>query len=151
MPKPYDVPASILIESLAQYLKNNVDEIVPPAWSSVVKTGSHATRPPQNPDWWFTRCASLLRKIYVKGPIGVAHLRAQYGGRRDRGVRPEHTRMGGGAIIRKALQQLESSGLVEPSKKRGRVVTKDGRQLLDSISTEIKEKLEKKYAWLKKY
>ncbi len=86
----------------------------------------------------------------MKGPIGVTHLRAQYGGRKDRGARPEHTRMGGGAIIRKALQQLESAGLVESSGNKGRVLTKDGRQLLDSLSTEIIEKLEKKHAKQKK-
>jgi len=150
LPTPYDIPAPILIDTLAQYLKNNVDEIVPPSWSSFVKTGSHVERPPQNPDWWFTRCASILRKTYIKGPIGVAHLRAQYGGRKDGGAKPEHARMGGGAIIRKALQQLETAGLVESSKSEGRVMTKEGRQLLDSLSTEIKEKLEKKHAKKKK-
>ena len=151
MPTPYDIPAPILIETLAQHLKKNVDEIVPPAWSSLVKTGSHATRTPQNPNWWFTRCASLLRKVYTKGPIGVTHLRSEYGGRKDEGVKPEHARMGGGAIIRKALQQLEAAGLVEPSTNRGRVLTKEGRRLLDSMSTEIKKKLEKKHVELKKY
>jgi small subunit ribosomal protein S19e len=150
LPTPYDIPAPILIDTLAQYLKNNVDEIVPPPWSSFVKTGSHAQRPPQNPDWWFTRCASLLRKIYIKGPIGVTHLRAQYGGRKDGGAKPEHARMGGGAIIRKALQQLATAGLVESSRNEGRVVTKEGRQLLDSFSTEIKEKREKKQGKQKK-
>ena len=151
MPSPYDVPAHILMETLAQHLKKNVDEIVPPAWSSFVKTGSHTIRPPQNPDWWFTRCASLLRKIYVKGPIGVVHLRSEYGGRKDRGVRPEHARMGGGAIVRKALQQLEEAGLVEPSRNKGRVLTKEGRRLLNDLSAEIKKKLEKKHTELKKY
>lgn len=150
MPTPYDVPAHIFIDTLAQHLKNNVDEIVPPPWSAFVKTGSHVERRPQNPDWWFTRCSSLLRKIYMKGPIGVTHLRAQYGGRKDGGVKPEHVRMGGGAIIRKAIQQLETAGLVESSRNKGRVLTKEGRQLLDSLSTEIKEKLEKKRAKQKK-
>lgn len=151
MPTPYDVPTSILIEKLAQHLKNNVDEMVPPVWSSLAKTGSHAVRPPQNPDWWFTRCASLLRKIYVKGPIGVVRLRSQYGGRKDGGVKPEHARRGGGAIIRKALQQLDAAGLLESSGNKGRVLTKEGRQLLDSLSAEIKKELEKKHSELKKY
>jgi small subunit ribosomal protein S19e len=146
LPTPYDVPAPIFIDTLAQHLKNNVDEIVPPPWSAFVKTGSHVERRPQNPDWWFTRCSSLLRKIYMKGPIGVEHLRAQYGGRKDGGAKPEHVRMGGGAIIRKAIQQLETAGLVGSSGNKGRVLTKEGRQLLDSLSTEIKEKLEKKRA-----
>ena len=151
MPTPYDVPAPVLIERLARYLKEEVDAIVPPPWATMVKTGSHAQRPPQNPDWWFTRCASLLRKLYMKGPVGIERLRSEYGGRIDRGARPEHARKGGGAIIRKALQQLQAAGLVEPLRNRGRVVTSEGRRLLDKLSTEIKENLEKNRPELKKY
>ena len=150
MPTPYDVPASILIERLARYLRENVDEVIPPPWASFAKTSSHAEGSPQDPDWWFTRCASLLRKIYVKGPVGISRLRSEYGGRIDRGVRPEHARKGGGAIIRKALQQLEAAGLVE-TRTRGRVVTRGGRQLLDKLATEIKGELEKKHPELEKY
>jgi len=151
LPTPYDVPASILIERLARYLRENVDEVIPPPWSSFVKTSSHAERPPQDPDWWFTRCASLLRKIYVKGPVGISRLRSEYGGRMDRGVRPEHVRKGGAAIIRKALQQLEAAGFVETLRNKGRVVTKEGRRILDRLATEIKEELEKKHPELEKY
>lgn len=151
MPTPYDVPVPILIEKLAKYLKDNIDEIVPPPWTPLVKTGSHTQRPPQNPDWWFTRCASLLRKIYIKGPIGISRLRSEYGGRVDRGVRPEHARKGGGATVRKPIQQLEASALVKPLGNKGRVVTKEGRRLLDVLSTEIKKDLEKTIPELKKY
>jgi len=151
MPNPYDVPANLLIQRLANYLKDEVDQIAPPPWASVVKTSSHAQRPPQNADWWFTRCASVLRKVYVKGPIGIQRLRAEYGGRKDRGVRPEHTRKGGGAIVRKALQQLEGAKLVESSGNRGRTVTKQGRSLLDRLSTQLKKELEKQIPELKKY
>ena len=151
MPNPYDVPANLLIQRLANYLKDEVDPIAPPSWASVVKTSSHTQRPPQNADWWFTRCASVLRKVYLKGPIGIQRLRAEYGGRKDRGVRPEHTRKGGGAIVRKALQQLEGAKLVESSGNRGRTVTKQGRSLLDRLSTEIKKDLEKQIPELKKY
>jgi len=151
LPTPYDVPPAILIERLAKYLKDNVDAVRPPEWALYVKTGVHKERPPQNSDWWYIRCASLLRKVYVKGPIGVEHLRAEYGGRKDRGVKPEHTRKGSGAIIRKALQQLEEAGLVETVKGEGRIVTPEGRSLLDSLSTEIKRELEKNIPELRKY
>ena len=151
MPTPYDVPPAILIERLAKYLKDNVDAVRPPEWALYVKTGVHKERPPQNSDWWYIRCASLLRKVYVKGPIGVEHLRAEYGGRKDRGVKPEHTRKGSGAIIRKALQQLEEAGLVETVKGEGRIVTSKGRSLLDSLSAEIKRELEKSIPELRKY
>ena len=151
MPTPYDVPAHLLIQRLALYLKDEVDQITPPPWASVVKTSSHAQRPPQNADWWFTRCASVLRKVYLKGPIGIQRLRAEYGGRKDRGVRPEHTRKGSGTIVRKALQQLKEAKLVESLGNRGRIVTKQGRSLLDRLSTELKKELEKQLPELKKY
>ncbi len=151
MPTPYDVPANLLIQRLANYLKDETDHITPPPWASVVKTSSHTQRPPQNADWWFTRCASVLRKIYLKGPIGIQRLRAEYGGRKDRGVKPEHTRKGSGTIIRKALQQLEEAKLVKSMGNRGRIVTKQGRSLLDRLSTEIKKELEKQTPELKKY
>jgi len=151
MPTPYDVPASLLIERLAQYLKDNVDSIMPPEWASFVKTGVHKERPPENPDWWYIRCASLLRKIYIKGPIGIERLRSEYGGRKDRGVRPEHTKKGSGAIIRNALKQLEDANLVKTLAGKGRIITSEGRRLLDLLSTEIKRELEKEIPELKIY
>jgi small subunit ribosomal protein S19e len=151
LPTPYDIPSSVLIERLAKHLKEEVDEINPPSWTPFVRTGLHTQRPPRNPDWWFTRCSSLLRKVYVKGPIGIERLRSEYGGRLDRGAKPEHARKGSGAIVRKALQQLQTAGLVKPLKNEGRVVTSAGRQLLDRLATEIKKELEKTLPELKKY
>lgn len=148
---PHDVPAPKFIEKLAKYLKENVDEVNPPAWASIVKTGSNVQKQPQNPDWWYIRCASLLRKIYVHGPIGIEKLRAEYGGRKDFGVKPEHTVKAGGAIIRKALQQLEAAGLIETHKPRGRVMTRKGRKLLQEIAEDTKKELIKKLPALEKY
>ncbi len=151
LPTPYDVPTQMFIKKLAKYIKDNIDQVTPPLWTPYVKTGSYATQQPRNPDWWYTRCASLLRKTYTKGPIGVERLRAQYGGRKDLGTRPEHVRKGGGSNIRKLFQQLEEAGLVEKLKGQGRVLTSEGTRLLDTIATEIKGELEKKMPELAKY
>lgn len=151
MPTPYDIPASIFIERLADYLKENVYEIVPPPWASLVKTGSHASRPPENPEWWFIRCASLLRKIYIKGPIGIERLKSEYGGRISHGNRPGHARKGSGAIVRKAVHQFEAAGLVETVGNKGRLLTSEGRRTLDKLSTEMKESLGKTQPELLKY
>jgi small subunit ribosomal protein S19e len=148
---PHDVPASKFIEKLAKYLKENVDEITPPSWVSIVKTGSHVQRQPQNSDWWYIRCASLLRKIYIHGPLGLEKLRADYGGRKDFGVKPEHVVKAGGAIIRKALQQLEAAGLIETIKPNGRRMTRDGRKLLQEIAEEVGKELVKELPELEKY
>ena len=69
MAKVYDVPADVLIERLADILKN--EDIPAPSWAPFVKTGAHADKPPQDSEWWHTRCASIMRKIYFNGPIGV--------------------------------------------------------------------------------
>jgi small subunit ribosomal protein S19e len=151
LPTPYDVPPSALIERLAKHLKQEVDEISPPAWAPFAKTGIHTQRAPTNPDWWFVRCASILRKIYLKGPIGIEKLRQEYGGRIDRGAKPEHARKGSGAIVRKATQQLQTAGLVKPLTNEGKIVTNEGRRLLDRLSTELKRELEKSKPELKKY
>ncbi len=151
MSTPYDVPASILIKRLAKHLKENVDKVSPPEWASFVKTGCHVERPPQDPDWWYIRCASLLRKVYLKGPVGIDHLRAEYGGRENRGARPEHKRKAGGSIVREALQQLEAAGLVRTLGNKGRIISKEGRKLLERLSAEIKKELEVSIPELKKY
>jgi len=147
----YDVPADVLIERVATYFKVNVEEIRPPEWAAYVKTGSHVERPPQNPDWWYIRCASLLRKLYLNGPIGVSRLRKMYGGRKRRGTRPEHFRKAGGSIIRHALQQLEKAGFVTKKDREGRVLTPRGRSLLDAMAARIKKELERENPELRKY
>ncbi|WP_178647818.1 30S ribosomal protein S19e [uncultured Methanobrevibacter sp.] len=133
----FDVPAEVLIDTVAEEFKNN-DKINPPEWADFVKTGVHKERKPENPDWWFVRAASIFRRVYMDGPVGVMSLRTYYGGKKDRGVRPEVFKKGSGAIIRGALHQLEDAGFVEKVE-GGRVVTPAGRSYLDKISGKIIE------------
>jgi small subunit ribosomal protein S19e len=148
---PNDVPVSKLIEKLAKYMKENADAITPPSWVSIVKTGTHVEKQPQNPDWWYVRCASILRKIYVHGPIGIEKLRASYGGRKSRGVKPNRAAKAGGSVVRKALQQLETAGYAETVKPRGRKVTPAGRKLLKELAQELGKEMAKELPALQKY
>lgn len=136
-----DVHPQKLIEKLTEELKNR-DEIDPPEWSHFVKTGPHKERPPDQPDWWHRRSASLLKKIFEKGPMGVSKLRSLYGGRVKRGSSPERFRKGGGKIVRKILQQLEEADLVEKRKGKGRKIAPEGMSLLAKISDQIKSEKE---------
>ena len=131
----FDVPADLLIEKVAEEFKNN-DKINSPAWSNFVKTGVHKERKPENADWWYVRCASIIRRVYIDGPVGVMSLRTFYGGKKDRGVTPEVFKKGSGAIIRNALHQLEDAGFVEKVE-GGRVVSPQGRSFLDKTAGEI--------------
>jgi len=144
-PTIYDVPAEDLIQVIAEELKK-LNKITPPEWAGYVKTGSFKQHAPQDSDWWFIRCASLLRKVYVSGPIGTSHLRKEYGGLKRGRNRPEKFTKASGAVIRKALQQLESEGLISSSRK-GRTISAKGRSFLDKLSATVKAK----YPELKKY
>ena len=124
-----------MIGHVADKLKA-VSEIQPPDWMGFAKTGPHKQRAPQLDAFWYTRCASLLRKVYVNGPVGVSELRRQYGGRKNRGVRPDKKVRAGGSIIRKSLQQLEKAGFIE-TKKTGRLITAKGKSFMDKAAKEI--------------
>jgi small subunit ribosomal protein S19e len=148
---PYDVPVTQFIEKLAKYLKENIEEVQPPSWASFAKTGTHVEKQPQNPDWWYTRSASILRKVYVHGPLGLEKLRAQYGGRKDFGVKPEHAVKASGNIIRKSLKQLESAGLVQTIASKGRSMSPKGRKLVKEVAEDLLKDLVKTTPELKKY
>ncbi|PUA33378.1 MAG: 30S ribosomal protein S19e [Zestosphaera tikiterensis] len=133
-----EVPADLFIAELARYLKENVKTVKPPAWASYVKTGSFREKIPEDPEWWYVRAASVLRKLYISGePIGLNTLRVVYGGLKRRGSAPPHFRRAGGAILRTILHQLESAGLVTKVEKKGRVLTPKGYSLLDSIADKV--------------
>lgn len=135
MVSAHDVPSDKLIAALAEQMKS-VPAVQQPDWARYVKTGSHAERPPTNPDWWFTRAASLLRKLYLHGPVGLGDLEKVYGGTKALHYYPKHHRDAGGSSIRRILKQLEQAELVGKTPK-GRVLTSKGRAMLDRTSREI--------------
>jgi len=141
----YDVEQNALIEKAAESLKK-VPEMEAPKWAPFVKTGTFKDRPPLSDDWWFMRSASILRRVARMGPIGVAKLRTLYGGKKNRGVRPEKFFKGSGSILRKSLQGLEKAGLVKQYEKaghKGRVLTPKGASLLDKAATEVQKETPK--------
>ncbi len=151
MNTPHDVPAQLFIEKLAKYLKENVDQVQPPAWAAVAKTGSHVEKPPQNPDWWYMRNAAILRKVYAHEPIGLERLRADYGGRKGFSVKRSHASKSGGGNIRKALQQLEAAELIQTVKPQGRKMTSKGRKLLQEVAADLHKEMVKTVPELNKY
>ncbi len=129
-----DIKPQELINKAAIELKKT-KEVQMPEWAKFVKTGVHKERPPVENDWWQQRAASILRRIALLGPIGVSKLRKKYGGRQDRGTKPERFRLAGGKIIRVILQQLRKEGLIKQIEKgvhKGNVITPKGQKFLDS-------------------
>ncbi len=132
-----DVDAKKLVVAAKEELKS-VKEIEPTVWSMYAKSSVSRQRPPQQADFWQIRAASVLRRIYLDGPIGVEKLRTFYGGRKRRGTKPARFRKASGAIIRKLLQQLETAGFVKKEKNgNGRSITPKGKKFLDNIASKV--------------
>ena len=128
-----------LISRAAEELKNQ-KLVQPLEWSKFVKTGHHKERQPDSLDWWYARSAAILRTINNRGPVGTQKLRTKYGGKKNRGHKPEHAYKASGSIIRKILQQLEKSELIKQAEigvHKGRVLTPKGVSFLDKMAVEI--------------
>lgn len=146
----HDVPPEELIDEVAKKLRENKDIHIPDP-NRFSRTGISRENPPDKEDWWYKRCASILRKIYINDTIGTERLRSMYGGKKDRGSKPAETRPGSGSIIRRALQQLEKSGYITKVKGKGRMLTPKGRSFLDNTSHEVFENIKDYHPKLKKY
>mgnify|MGYP001559108667 CR=1 FL=1 len=132
----HDINPSELINRVAIELKKS-KHVQIPVWAQVVKTSPAKERIPSDKDWWYHRAASVLRKVYLKGPIGVSKIRTYYGQKKNRGVKPEHFYKGSGKIVRVILQQLELEGLIKKVEKgihKGKIITPKGQSLLDQLA-----------------
>jgi small subunit ribosomal protein S19e len=140
----YDVPAEDLIEAVAAELEDRIEE---PEWVEFAKSGVDRELPPEQDDFWYVRTASLLRKVAIRGPIGVERLATEYGGSKQGSnryrVSGNHHSGGSRNLIRTALQALEEEDLVETAKGEGRRLTDEGRSFLDSVAGETLENLDR--------
>jgi small subunit ribosomal protein S19e len=135
----YDVEPRKLIEEMAKELEK-MPEMAPPSWASFVKTGVNRERPPVEDNWWYVRSAAVVRSVYKLGPIGVSKLRTKYGGRKNRGYRPDATFKGSGNILRKILQKLELVGLMKQAQvgvHKGRELTPKGKSFVDKAAVKF--------------
>lgn len=57
--------------------------------------------------------ASMARKIYLRGGLGVGSFRRIYGGSKRNGSRPPHFGKSSGSVARHILQQLQNMNIVE--------------------------------------
>jgi small subunit ribosomal protein S19e len=109
----------------------------------IIKTGKYKELAPENPDWFYIRCASILRHLYHRSPSGISGLSRVYGGRQRRGVRPSHFCRADTNAIRKVLQALENIKLVEKHPEGGRKLTPVGQRDLDRIAAQLAAKQHK--------
>ena len=130
----YDVDGNVLVASVARRLKES--GIKKPAYIDLVKSSAGRERPPSDSDFWYMRCASILRTVYLNGPIGISRLRTKYGSNQAHKRSKHHQKRSGGSMIKDAFDVLESQGYVKKNDK-GRTITAKGKSLLDKTSSEI--------------
>lgn len=145
----YDIPADMLIRATAEELKT-IEAVTPPDWAEFAKTGVHKQEPPEDPEWWYTRAAAVLRRVYIDGPMGVQRMRTFYGGKKDRGSDPFQFRRGSGSVIRTILQQLENAGFVTHDR-TGRRISPAGRSFMDAVAARQRDAAVKAVPGLEKY
>ncbi|UCE81020.1 MAG: 30S ribosomal protein S19e [Methanobacteriota archaeon] len=150
MATAYDVPAAKMVPRLAEELRK-LDTIKPPEWAMFAKAGRHREKSPIDDGWWFVRAAAVLRKVYIAGPIGTTRIAAEFGGKADRGSKPNKAVRGSRSIARTTIKQLETSQLVQKDKNGGRVVTGKGRKLVDGLATELLKEMATQNPELTKY
>merc|ERR1712080_761341 len=110
-----------------------------PKYHDIVKTGVIKEFAPYDEDWFYVRSTSILRKVYLRKGTGVGALKKWYGGSNGthRGTRKAHFTTASGAIIRKAMLELEKLEMMEHSCDGGRVITSKGRAEMDRIAGNI--------------
>ncbi len=132
MANVYETKASTVIDAAAEKLKGKVKK---PAYVDFVKSSAGRERAPISPDFWYVRCASILRKVYLNGPVGVSRLRTWYGNKKEHVIHRKHFMKAGGSIIRDALMELEKLNYVKTTK-AGRIITPQGKSFLDKVCNE---------------
>eukprot|EP00954_Amorphochlora_amoebiformis_P030748 1395158-Amorphochlora_amoeboformis.AAC.1 len=68
-----DVPAETFINALAAHFKETAQMEIPD-YAEYIKTASFKELAPYDPDWYYIRAASIARKVYLFGGIGIGGL-----------------------------------------------------------------------------
>ncbi|CAI0554810.1 unnamed protein product [Linum tenue] len=131
-----DVSPHEFVKAYAAHLKRSGKIELPP-WIDIVKTGKLKELAPYDPDWYYIRAASMARKVYLRGGLGVGAFRRIYGGSKRNGSRPPHFCKSSGAIARHILHQLQLNNIVELEPAGGRKITSNGQRDLDQVAGRI--------------
>jgi len=135
-----DVNQQEFVREFANYLKKK-GQLKVPDWADVVKTGRFKELAPVDEDWFYTRAASIARRLYIRSPTGIGQLARVYGGRKRNGCTPAHYCVASSSVIRKAVQALEALKLVEVDPENGgRRLTSQGKRDLDRIASQVWKK-----------
>ncbi|XP_013108573.1 small ribosomal subunit protein eS19A [Stomoxys calcitrans] len=134
-----DIDQHACVKAVASFLKKT-GKLKVPDQMDIIKTAKYKELAPYDPDWFYIRCASILRHLYHRSPAGVGSITKIYGGRKRNGVHPSHFCRAADGAARKALQSLEHARLIEKHPDGGRKLTPIGQRDLDRIANQIVSK-----------
>merc|ERR1711988_895730 len=106
-----DIPAQDFVAAYADFLKKS-NKIELPSWVDLVKTGHYHELAPYSDDWFYTRAAAIMRKLYVKPTVGVGRLANKFGGKERNGSARKHHAKDSKAVIRACMKALEKAKLL---------------------------------------
>ena len=128
-----DVRAGRWVKTMAAHFKQE-GKIFVPNCTELMKTSHGRERAPQNADWYYIRCAAVLRAIYLRPGTGYGGMSKRFGNKKNRGSQPEITTKSSRGLLHWCCRSLEGLKLVAKGKESGRVVTKEGRKKADTIA-----------------
>ncbi|MEE6516103.1 hypothetical protein FKM82_025354 [Ascaphus truei] len=131
-----DVNQQEFVRALSAFLKKS-GKLKVPDWVDTVKLAKHKELAPYDENWFYTRAASTVRHLYLRGGAGVGSMTKIYGGRQRNGVMPSHFSRGSKSVARRVLQALESLKMVEKDPNGGRRLTPQGQRDLDRIAGQV--------------
>merc|ERR1712100_198974 len=128
-----DVAANKWIKAMAQQFKRE-GKLMVPNCTDFLKTSHGRERAPQNNDWYYYRCAAVLRKIYLRPGNGYGGLSKAFGNKKNKGSLPESTVRASIGPLHWACKSLEGLKLIGKGKAKGRVLTREGRKRCDTVA-----------------
>merc|ERR1711862_631775 len=84
-----DVDQHKFVVAFGHHLKKS-GKMKVPEWVDLVKTARHKELAPYDEDWFYIRCASMARHLYMRSPVGVGAFCKIYGGKKRNGTAPSH-------------------------------------------------------------
>merc|ERR1719348_148120 len=149
----FDTPSNKLISEIATYLEQN-DKLTLPKYVDIMKTSSGKENSPQQKNWYYTRTASILRKIAINTEsdldysvderkpkmhkaftqeknLTVTKLSSMYGCKKNRGCRPGKKVRSYRSLIVMILKDLEKLNYINNEKNL--TLTNDGQSFIKSM------------------
>merc|ERR1711881_802738 len=153
-----DIPANDFVAAYADFLKKS-NKIELPSWVDLVKTGHFHELAPYDEDWFYTRAAAIIRKLYIKPTVGVGRLANKFGGKERNGSARKHHAKDSKAVIRACMKALEKAKLLtrfnDPKrndfaedtrpdsdvKLNRRVVSDEGKKTINNVAKDVYDRL----------